>query len=65
MKVTYEFEKEDEGERKIFENASGYHSALWDIYQTIRTYQRYGEGDPDDILSQVSELVFESGVMEV
>lgn len=65
MKVIYEFLSDDEGERKVFEMAPRYHTALWDIYQVIRSHLKYDAKEVDEVIENIRELVLESGVLEV
>lgn len=65
MKITYEFLSDDEGERKVFEMAPRYHTALWDIYQAIRCHLKYDSTLADEVIENIRELVLESGVLEV
>lgn len=65
MKVTYEFDSNDINERRVFDAAPDMHSALLDIYQTIRQYMKHGVGDPDDVIENIRDMVTESGALDI
>lgn len=72
MKITYELDSENPDHRadiEIMHNASNYWSALWDIDQKIRSFQKYSEDRTYEsaakVLDEVRSMIAESEIWKV
>lgn len=59
MKVTYTFDDEDDGSRLIFESASRFYDALFEIADIIRSHQKYGDTKDLQEISRVFDAINE------
>lgn len=71
MKIIYELDSENPDHRddiEIIHNAQKYWSALWEIDQRIRSWQKHGDGKYETavrILDEVRSLISETGATHI
>lgn len=64
MRIIYEFTEEDESLRKVFEGAREAHSVVLEISEMIRSHYKYENTEPDELISTIQDVIFESDVLE-
>jgi len=65
IKITYEFNEDDEAKRALFEKAQDFYSALWNIANTIRDFRKYEVSSPEQVIEAVHGIVVDSGLWEI
>lgn len=65
MKTTYEFTDEDEERRQVFEKASDFYTALWQISSVLREHRKYESHTPEVVMDRIGEIISDSGMWEI
>jgi len=65
MKVTYEFLADEHHERQVFDSAHKFYSALWEISDRLRQYEKYDIGTPDEVFDGIRKAIADSGMWEI
>lgn len=60
MKATLEFNLPDDEDRfKMACRSQDYFSALWDLKQLVRGYEKHGAMEPDTLINRAKEILYD------